>query len=181
MARVDSRPGARTVESPESFARELETLRTGDLRPFAHWPDPTVPRLAAGVYTIWRGEELVYVGMSGRGLSAEAISEHRAAAARGLGLYSRLNSHASGRRSGDQFCIYVCDRLVLPTLTEDDLRRVAAGEESLDGWTRRYIADHLAYRFVEVADGQTAAGLESLVRAGALGVGKPLLNPLPTP
>lgn len=54
------------------------------------WPNPAVPKVAAGVYTIWQGSELIYAG-----------------------LYSRLSSHWAGRRSGDQFCVYVADRLVL--------------------------------------------------------------------
>ncbi len=34
---------------------------------FADWPDDQVPRRAAGVYTVWRADEFIYVGMSGRG------------------------------------------------------------------------------------------------------------------
>ena len=45
-----------------------------------------------GVYAVWEGPALLYVGMSGT-------------------LPSRLRAHASGRRSGDQFCVYVADRL----------------------------------------------------------------------
>jgi hypothetical protein len=40
---------------------------------------------------------------------------------------NRLASHASGRRSGDQFCVYVADRLVMPELTSDGLEAIAAG------------------------------------------------------
>jgi hypothetical protein len=29
------------------------------------------------------------------------------------GLWTRLNAHASGRRSGDQFCVYIGDRQVV--------------------------------------------------------------------
>ena len=57
--------------------------------------------------------------MAGRSLTEDQITAHREAAARGKGLYSRLNSHALGWRSGDQFCVYVADRLVLPTLTPE--------------------------------------------------------------
>ena len=32
-------------------------------------------------------------------------------------LWTRLGSHASGRRSGDQFNVYICDRFVVPALT----------------------------------------------------------------
>ncbi len=153
-----------------------ETLVSGRLCPFADWPVAEVPRAAAGVYTIWdRGGALVYVGISGRGLSAEQLT---AAAADGkrVGLWNRLNSHASGRRSGDQFCVYVCDRLVLPTLTTDDIARVAAGEGSLDALTRAYVRTHLGFRYATTSDGTMALELEHRVRSGELGP-LPLLNP----
>jgi len=43
--------------------------------PFGRWPIGDVPRAAAGVYTIWGDDELVYVGMSGRGLTAAQIAQ----------------------------------------------------------------------------------------------------------
>ena len=45
----------------------------------------------------------------------------------------RLASHASGRRSGDQFLIYVCDRLVLPRLG-NRIGEIAGGALSLGDW-----------------------------------------------
>ena len=48
----------------------LTALETGPLRRFADWPDPTVPKVTAGVYTIWDGDQLVYVGMAGRAITA---------------------------------------------------------------------------------------------------------------
>lgn len=116
--------------------------------------------------------------MSGRSLSEDAIRAHRAAQASGKGLFSRLNSHASGRRSGDQFCIYVCDRLVLPNLNTEQIAQIAAGELSLDRLTRQYIHEHLSYRFVETINGAAARELEAAVRRGALVAGQPFLNPL---
>jgi hypothetical protein len=44
----------------------------------------------------------------------------------------------AGRRSGDQFCVYVCDRLVLPTV-RDRIDDIAAGGFSLDQATRDYV------------------------------------------
>ena len=156
----------------------VRALEAGALHAFRDWPNAAVPQLAAGVYTIWRGEELLYVGVAGRGLTAEQINERRSGAGKRGGLFSRLNSHASGRRSGDQFCVYVCDRLVLPTLTCEQIADIAAGYQSLDRLTRGYIREHLAYRFVEVTDGRAAYGMEARVRSGALDMGVPLLNPL---
>jgi hypothetical protein len=94
------------------------------------------------------------------------------------GLACRLHSHAAGRRSGDQFCVYVFDRLVLPSLTPDQTTGAAAGELSLDALTRDCIRRHVGYRFVVADDGRTALALEREARRGALDGQKPLLNPL---
>src|SRR5262245_39954640 len=88
-------------------------LRHGTAYSFADWPNPSVPAFGAGVYTIWHNYgRVIYVGMSGRGITAETIRRNTP-----QGIYTRLRSHAHGRRSGDQFCVYVADRFVLPTLS----------------------------------------------------------------
>jgi len=113
-----------------------------------------------------------YVGMSGRAMNADPLDTRR------RGLWTRLNSHASGRRSGDQFCVYVCDRLVVPDLTTEELEALRDGELSLDARTKAYVRDNLAYRFVVVPDSATAFAIERLVQSGALvEAGKPILNP----
>ena len=63
----------------------------GPLHRFSDWPNLEVPRVAAGVYTVWLPDgTLLYVGMSGRGLRLDADDLKR------RGLWTRLNSHASG-------------------------------------------------------------------------------------
>ena len=157
---------------------ELHELEAGALHAFRDWPNAAVPAVCAGVYSVWRGPQLVYVGMSGRALSTDAIAAQRSAGLRGKGLSSRLNSHASGRRSGDQFCVYGGDRLVLPTLGPAEIQRVAAGELSLERLIGDFIRRDMGYRLVEVPDGARAGAVEREARAGGLRVGKPLLNPL---
>jgi hypothetical protein len=110
--------------------------------------------------------------MSGRGITAETLRRNRP-----QGLYTRLKSHASGRRSGDQFCVYVADRLVLPALSQDDIAAIASGRHQMDALVRRFIHDNLSYRFVTLPDGASSLALESTIRRGALRHGKPLLNP----
>ena len=47
-------------------------LTRGPAYSFADWPNPSVPMFGAGVYTIWhRDGRFIYVGMSGRGITAE--------------------------------------------------------------------------------------------------------------
>jgi site-specific DNA recombinase len=101
---------------PMSEQHAIELSR-GTAYSFADWPNPSVPTFGAGVYTIWHKDgRFIYVGMSGRGMTGETIRRNTP-----QGLYTRLQSHASGRRSGDQFCVYVADRLVLATLAQEDI------------------------------------------------------------
>ena len=136
---------------------------------FSDWPNPTIPPTAAGVYLVWEGERLIYCGMSGRGIEKES-------AARKRGLVTRLASHASGRLSGDQFCVYVANRIIIPSLSSEQLSRFATGELTLDALTRAYIAERLEYQFTVVGNSSEAFELERSYRAGARGL-KPLLNP----
>lgn len=157
----------------------LAELATGSLHRFVDWPNPDVPSWRAGVYTVWDDQGvLLYVGMAGRGLLADAHLSQPDGARKRRGLADRLNAHASGRRSGDQFCIYVFDRFVLPTLTPGQVRAAAVGDLSLDMLTRDYIRQHLRYRFVVTNDGQAALALERAARRDGVDGMVPVLNPL---
>lgn len=154
----------------------MDALESGPLHRFADWPNAAVPSAAAGVYTVWDGDRFIYVGMAGRGRTAADLEARRAAGKR-TGLWERLGSHASGRRSGDQFNVYVCDRFVVPSLTLAEQERIGTGELLLDQMTREYIRGRLSYRFLETPDGRSALRLEAEVQRGALAAGMPYLNP----
>jgi hypothetical protein len=156
----------------------VQELETGPLHRFQDWPNERVPKRAVGVYTVWEGDRLLYVGMSGRAMTAEDLEVSEGGRVVAKGLWTRLNGHASGRRSGDQFCVYVCDRFVVPDLTPSQQQQLAAGTLSLDSLIRVFVRERLAYRFVIVADGAEALKLEREVRRGSLSAGKPYLNPL---
>jgi hypothetical protein len=68
-------PGLRVAcesDLPVTYpAERLEALERGQVHSFRDWPNRAVPQLAAGVYTIWQQDELIYVGMAGRSLTAE--------------------------------------------------------------------------------------------------------------
>ena len=54
--------------------QHVTELSRGVAYPFASWPNPSVPTFGAGVYTIWHNDgRFIYVGMSGRGITAETI------------------------------------------------------------------------------------------------------------
>ena len=131
-----------------------------------------MPKAAAGVYAIWRADELIYCGMSGRSIVADTPLPNK-----DYGLKTRLHSHAGGRLSGDQFCVYVANRLVLPALTADELADFATGRHTLDAYTRRMIHADFEYRFKVVPSGAEAMELEDRCCRGMVFGVKPLLNP----
>ena len=148
-------------------------LSSGPAYLFADWPNIAVSTFGAGVYTIWHKDgRFIYVGMSGRGVTTETIRRNTP-----QGIYTRLKSHASGRRSGDQFCVYVADRLVLPALSQDDIATIASGRHQMDAFVRRYIHENLSYRFVMLPDGAAAYAVEAAIKHGEWQHGRPFLNP----
>jgi len=153
--------------------KHLAELSCSETYSFASWPNPSVPAFGAGVYTIWHHDgRFIYVGMSGRGITTETIRRNTP-----HGIYTRLRSHASGRRSGDQLCVYVADRLVLPTLSQQNIAAIASGRHQMDAFVRRYIHENLVYRFVILPDGTAAYTVEAAIKSGKWEHGRPLLNP----
>jgi hypothetical protein len=154
-------------------AQLITALRYGAAYWFANWPNSAVPTFGAGVYTVWDNDgHFIYVGMSGRGITAETNRRNKP-----QGIYARLQSHASGRRGGDQFCVCVADRLVLPTLSQKDIAVIASGRHQMDTFVRRYIHENLCYRFVMLPDGAAASAAEATIKSGGWEYGRPLLNP----
>ena len=51
----------------------LQALEAGPCQRFSDWPNQSVPKDAAGVYTVWEDGRLIYVGMSGRALTSDDI------------------------------------------------------------------------------------------------------------
>ena len=158
------------------FAQELEILRSGPTYAFADWPNSELPKVSAGVYTIWdKTESFIYVGMAGHGKTATDL-EIAAKKNKVTGMRDRLRSHASGLRSGDQFCIYVADFLVLPNLSIEDITAIHKREVRMDILVKEYIHQNLSYRYSLTDDGAQALALEKLIVNGAFG-NSPLLNP----
>jgi hypothetical protein len=147
----------------------LERLENGPLHRFADFETlADLPREGAAVYTIWDDEgALVYVGVSGRSATSTT------------GPWGRLRSHWNGRRSGDQFCVYVADHYVLPELSQEQIEAIAAREPSLflDDLVASVIRDRFSFRVEVVPDYSTALTLETAVKSGDLTAGRPRLNP----
>lgn len=140
---------------------------------FSDWPNPQIPAVAAGVYAIWKDSDLIYCGMSGR-----EIDSKTSASLKKYGMITRLASHASGRLSGDQFCVYVANRFVIPSITAAELALFESGTLTLDARTKSFIHQHLDYAYTLVEKSADAYNLERAARRGELFGMKPYLNPL---
>lgn len=147
---------------------DLTGLFKGSTDPISFADDPRkyIPVSGSIIYSVWNPKaEFVYIGIAGLQKNLGRRNP-----------VSRMVSHASGRRSGDQFCIYVHDHYVVPEL-------VKCGDYSpknghLDVITHDYIRKNLSYRFLNFQANDSDAvvrSLEKQIKAGVLGF-KPLLN-----
>ena len=139
---------------------------------FKNWPNSKLPQVAAGVYVIWYGEQLIYAGMSGLEIE-KAIKDGK----KKYGIITRLASHANGRLSGDQFSVYVANRIVIPELKQSQQKKFKDGEVTIDQMTKKFIRTNLEYQYLLVDKSQDAYDLEMYCRRGAVFGSKPLLNP----
>lgn len=143
----------RQMRARNHAARNQERVKVGmesrmsfsERYKFSDWPNASVPVFAAGVYAIWDSGTLIYCGMSGREFEKAQSSQPKR-----YGLITRLASHASGRLSGDQFCMYVANRLVIPSLQAEELRKFASGDLTLERLTKTYIQERFEYQFAVV-------------------------------
>ena len=139
---------------------------------FKNWPNQAIPKVAAGAYVIWRGEELLYAGMSGHKIE-KAIKDGK----KRYGLITRLASHANGKLAGDPFCAYVSNRIVIPELKQNELNKFRHGLLTIDQVTKNFIQMKLEYQYLLVNRSQDAYDLERHCRNGALFGVMPTFNP----
>ena len=152
----------------------IKSLTSGTLHHFCDGLHETLPIASPGVYTIWRGTQFIYVGIAGRRLDL-TINHIKT-----KGLKDRLDSHWRGRRSGDQFAVYVFDRFIIPILTDEQRRQFGTGELEGDSLTRDFIQKHFCYRFARTESYKEASTIESQMARGLTAAGLPLLNPWKT-
>ena len=127
-----------------------------------------VPSYGSIVYTVWDlKNNFIYVGIGGTQKKPVANRNPR----------SRIKEHSSGRRSGDQFCIYVHDFFVLPNILKTGTYQPKKGY--LDKLTKEYLHKNLRYRvkvFQTDDSIKIVRSLESKIKRGVFGFPAPLLN-----
>ena len=133
---------------------------------FSEDPKDHLPPKGSIIYTVFnKGGEFIYVGIAG----IQKLPEKRSS-------ISRMMSHRSGRRSGDQFCVYVHDVFVIPELVKKGTYAPSRG--LLDRLTKEYIQQNLSYRFCSFQTDDSIGivrTLETQIKNGCCGR-KPYLN-----
>ena len=138
---------------------------------FSDDPRKHIPKNGSIIYSVWDvNEQFIYIGISGLQKSLEKRNP-----------LSRMISHASGVRSGDQFCVYIHDFFVIPNLMKEKDYKPERGY--LDKLTKTYIHANLSYRFIGFEGDDSdmiVRRLENQIKSGVLGL-TPILNGTPTP
>ena len=140
---------------------------TVELQEFSTKNIDHIPTYGSIIYTVFLDRsEFIYVGIGG--LSGKSVKERNPR--------SRIIQHAQGRRSGDQFCIYIQDFYVIPSIINNEY---TPKKGYLDTLTKEFIQSRLTYRYLvlqtEDSD-KIVRRLERELQNNLHGFGVPKLN-----
>jgi hypothetical protein len=142
--------------SPDQPLRQFTTGNVSD-----------IPSWGSIIYTVFLDStEFIYVGIGGQAGKTAQDRNPR----------SRIMQHSQGRRSGDQFCIYVQDFYVIPELVGS---KYTPKKGYLDQLTKEFILSRLTYRYLVVQSedsDQVVRQLERALQRDHHGYGNPRLN-----
>ena len=136
----------------------MQELETGPLHRFQDWPNEEVPKRAAGVSTVWEGDRLLYVGMSGRAMTAEDLEVSDGGRIRPKELWIRLNTQRPAAALAiNSACMSVTASWSRAS-PHPSSNSSPPGALSLDTLMRAFVHERLSYRFVITADGTRRSG-----------------------
>ena len=148
---------------------EVSSLFSPDqaLRQFSTGNVTDIPSWGSIIYTVFLDQsEYIYVGIGG--LAGKTVKDRNPR--------SRILQHSQGRRSGDQFCIYIQDFYVIPELIGS---KYTPKKGYLDQLTKDFVQSRLSYRYLVVQtedSDQVVRRLERELQRDQHGYGVPLLN-----
>lgn len=148
---------------------EVSSLFSPDqpLRQFSTGNVTDIPSWGSIIYTVFLDQsEYIYVGIGG--LAGQTVKDRNPR--------SRILQHSQGRRSGDQFCIYIQDFYVIPELIGS---KYTPKKGYLDQLTKDFVQSRLSYRYLVVQtedSDQVVRRLERELQRDQHGYGVPLLN-----
>jgi len=121
-----------------SHSQQVDSLFDPEnpLLPFTLDSVRQVPEFGSILYAVFLDKkEFIYIGIGGLAGANVRSRDPR----------SRIRQHTQGRRSGDQFCIYIQDFYVIPDLIRSDY---TPRKGHLDELVRNFIQSRLSFRFV---------------------------------
>ena len=140
---------------------------TVPLRTFTLSNIKDIPEYGSIIYTVFLDKtEFIYVGIGG--LSGSTVEKRNPR--------SRIKQHTQGTRSGDQFCIYIQDFYVIPSILN---KSYEPKKGYLDQLTKEFIQSRLSYRFIVVQtedSDKVVRRLEREIQSGSFNGFKPTLN-----
>ena len=148
---------------------EVSSLFSPDqpFRQFSTGNVTDIPSWGSIIYTVFLDQsEYIYVGIGG--LAGKTVKDRNPR--------SRILQHSQGRRSGDQFCIYIQDFYVIPELIGS---KYTPKKGYLDQLTKDFVQSRLSYRYLVVQtedSDQVVRRLERELQRDQHGYGVPLLN-----
>ena len=129
---------SRSRNQMSDSAQEIASLfdESSPLLTFSSESIKQIPEFGSILYTVFLDRsEFIYVGIGGLAGGNVRSRDPR----------SRIRQHTQGRRSGDQFCIYIQDFYVIPNLVQTDY---TPKKGHLDELVRDFIQSKLTFRFV---------------------------------
>ena len=149
----------------------LKELERGAKRPVREVTQDLDVKYRTGVYTLWHGDDFLYVGMSY--IASQPSDEGDGK----WGLWGRIRTHSDSRPG--HLSRAIISRFIVPSLTSDEITAMQHGDDEL--LTRRlydFINNEVEYRTWPTGDGAEARALEDRVRREGLPqAGRPMLNP----
>ncbi len=151
------------------MSHDLSSLfaATTPLRAFSTSNIAEIPSFGSIIYTVFLdGANFIYVGIGG--LAGATVHDRNPR--------SRIIQHAQGRRSGDQFCIYIQDFYVIPAIISMPYE---PKKGYLDTLTKEFIQTRLTYRYLVIQtedSDKVVRKLERELQNNEHGFGLPLLN-----
>jgi hypothetical protein len=123
-----------------------------------------------GVYAMYRGDELLYIGYAGR--------EDHKPGNKSYGIFDRMDSYYWSGSLGSDFLGYLAMRLLKEGVLSVQLDGTEASIfKRLSDATKQYARDHIRFRYVQEDDKRTVRHMEKTARAGLTGP-RPAFNPI---
>jgi hypothetical protein len=143
----------------------VERFERAERHRFDAWPDESLSKGRPGVYGIWAGDELLFVGLSWQD---RADTDNPQA----QGVWGRLQTYMI-RNQPSRFISAVFDRFVFPSLEGDSRTAIADDPALASEAAHQHLRNHFEYRALVTSNGEEARALADAIKGGHSVFGPP--------